>query len=77
DLGAAGQGEFFELLLALTMEGYLGDPVYGGNRGMAVWKMIGFPGAYANYYALVGKNVAFEAEPKSLAEGAHAHDHKP
>lgn len=77
DLGAAGTSEFFELLLALTIEGYLGDPVYGGNRGMAAWKMIGFPGAYASYYDLVGENVAFDAEPMSLAEGAHAHGHKP
>ena len=85
DLGAAGTGEFFEMLLALAMEGYLSDPVYGGNRGMAAWKMIGFPGAYANYYDLVGQNVAFDAEPMSLAEGAHTgheqdhkqHGHKP
>lgn len=77
DLGAAGTTEFFEMLLALTMEGYLSDPAYGGNRGMAAWKMIGFPGAYASYYGLVGQNVAFNAEPMSLAEGAHGHDHKP
>jgi gluconate 2-dehydrogenase gamma chain len=65
------------MLLALTMEGYLSDPAYGGNRGMAAWKMIGFPGAYASYYDLVGENVAFNAEPMSLGEGAHGHPHKP
>lgn len=34
-------------LLALhnnTMEGYFADPAYGGNRGKAVWRMLGFPG---------------------------------
>jgi len=72
-LGAAGTSEFFDLLLALTMEGYLGDPVYGGNRGMQAWKMIGFPGAYANYYELVGANAPFDGPPMSLAEGAHGH----
>ena len=77
DLGTAGTTEFFAMLLALTMEGYLSDPVYGGNRGMAAWKMIGFPGAYASYYGLVGKNVAFDAEPMGLAAGAHGHQHKP
>jgi gluconate 2-dehydrogenase gamma chain len=77
DLGAAGTTEFFEMLLALTMEGYLSDPAYGGNRGMAAWKMIGFPGAYASYYDLVGENVAFNADPMSLGEGAHGHPHKP
>jgi gluconate 2-dehydrogenase gamma chain len=73
DLGAAGTSEFFELLLGLTMEGYFGDPAYGGNRGMHAWQMIGFPGAYSNYYDLVGENVAFEAAPSSLAEAKHAH----
>ena len=27
------------------MEGFFSDPIYGGNRDMAAWKMIGFPGA--------------------------------
>nr|WP_272901273.1 hypothetical protein [Herbaspirillum frisingense] len=31
-------------------EGYFCDPVDGGNKGMAAWKMIGFPGARADYY---------------------------
>jgi gluconate 2-dehydrogenase gamma chain len=73
DLGAAGTTEFFELLLAMTMEGYFSDPAYGGNRGMHAWRMIGFPGAYSNYYDLVGENVQFTAAPASLAEGRHAH----
>lgn len=76
DLGDAGTSEFFEMLLALTMEGYLGDPAYGGNRGMEAWKMIGFPGAYSNYYEMVGRNVAFNAAPASLAEGGHVHHRK-
>ncbi len=36
---------FFAQLLANTKEGYFADPMYGGNRGMQSWKMIGFPGA--------------------------------
>lgn len=35
---------FFELLLANTKEAFFADPIYGGNKGMAGWKMIGFPG---------------------------------
>jgi gluconate 2-dehydrogenase gamma chain len=73
DLGAAGTSEFFEALLALTMEGYLGDPAYGGNRGMLAWRMIGFPGAYSNYYELVGVNVPFRGRPASFAESGHRH----
>jgi gluconate 2-dehydrogenase gamma chain len=41
--------EFFIQLLANTKEGYFADPMYGGNRGMGSWKMIGFPGARADY----------------------------
>src|SRR5580692_7632837 len=40
---------FFEQLLANTREGYFADPMYGGNRGMGGWKMIGFPGARADF----------------------------
>ncbi|TAM92273.1 MAG: gluconate 2-dehydrogenase subunit 3 family protein [Rhodanobacteraceae bacterium] len=40
---------FFGQLLQNTKEGYFADPMYGGNRGMGSWKMIGFPGARADY----------------------------
>jgi gluconate 2-dehydrogenase gamma chain len=40
---------FFEQLLTNTREGYFADPMYGGNRGMGGWKMIGFPGARADF----------------------------
>jgi gluconate 2-dehydrogenase gamma chain len=36
---------FFEQLLSNTREGFFADPVYGGNRDMVGWKMVGFPGA--------------------------------
>ncbi|WP_347556920.1 gluconate 2-dehydrogenase subunit 3 family protein [Robbsia sp. KACC 23696] len=41
---------FFGQLLQNVHEGYFCDPVHGGNKGMAAWKMIGFPGARADYY---------------------------
>jgi gluconate 2-dehydrogenase gamma chain len=63
---------FFETLLANTVEGYFADPVYGGNRNMVSWRMIGFPGAYADYVELVDQyDYAFEREPLSIAS---AHD---
>jgi gluconate 2-dehydrogenase gamma chain len=40
---------FFAQLLENTREGYFADPLYGGNRGMAAWKWIGFPGARADF----------------------------
>ena len=69
DLAGVPGNVFFESLLAMTIEGYFSDPVYGGNFGMAAWKMIGFPGAYAAYYDLVDRHgIAFQGEPRSLAE---------
>ncbi|HEU4616588.1 MAG TPA: gluconate 2-dehydrogenase subunit 3 family protein, partial [Gammaproteobacteria bacterium] len=47
---------FFETLLANTIEGFFSDPVYGGNRGMVGWKMVGFPGAFAQYAGLVDQH---------------------
>jgi len=46
--GTNGQS-FFELLLQNTQEGFFADPVYGGNRNMVGWKMIGYPGARYDY----------------------------
>ncbi len=67
DLGGVPSDVFFEALLEATVEGFFADPVYGGNRDMAGWKLIGFPGAYANYYELVDRhNVKFTAPPMSL-----------
>jgi len=40
---------FFTQLLTNTKEGYFADPMYGGNKHMGAWKMIGFPGARADY----------------------------
>jgi gluconate 2-dehydrogenase gamma chain len=40
---------FFEQLLSNVKEGYFADPIYGGNRHMGGWKMIGFPGARADF----------------------------
>ncbi len=47
---------FFELLRQNTLEGFFCDPIYGGNRDMAGWKLIGFPGARYDYSAYVKKH---------------------
>ena len=76
DLAGVPSKVFFESLLASTIEGYFCDPVYGGNKDMAAWKMIGFPGAYAAYYDLVDRHgVAFTGAPRSLGEDGHGHIH--
>jgi gluconate 2-dehydrogenase gamma chain len=36
---------FFDTLRTHTMEGMFADPVYGGNKDFAGWRLVGFPGA--------------------------------
>ena len=36
---------FFDTLRTHTMEGMFADPVYGGNKNFAGWRLVGFPGA--------------------------------
>jgi hypothetical protein len=31
------------------MEGMFADPIYGGNRDFAGWRLVGFPGAQGNF----------------------------
>ncbi|HTL20594.1 MAG TPA: gluconate 2-dehydrogenase subunit 3 family protein [Steroidobacteraceae bacterium] len=46
--GVDGQA-YFKLLIKDTQQGFFADPIYGGNRNMCAWKMIGFPGARYDY----------------------------
>ena len=55
-LDAVDAAAFFKLLLRNTQEGYFADPLYGGNKDMAAWKMIGFPGARYDYRDYVAKH---------------------
>jgi Gluconate 2-dehydrogenase subunit 3 len=43
-LASQEMSEFTSLLFEHTIEGLYANPEYGGNRGMAGWKDIGFPG---------------------------------
>ncbi|HEX5513977.1 MAG TPA: gluconate 2-dehydrogenase subunit 3 family protein [Gammaproteobacteria bacterium] len=71
DLDGIPSAVFFASLWQMTLEGFFGDPVYGGNKGMVSWELIGFPGAYANYYHLVDQHgIKFNRKPMSLAETA-------
>jgi gluconate 2-dehydrogenase gamma chain len=58
---------FFEMLLQNTVEGFFSDPIYGGNRDMAGWKQIGFPGARYDYRPYVDKhNQKLSFEPVGI-----------
>jgi len=41
---------FFDTLWRNTEEGFFADPLYGGNRDKAGWKLLGFPGVGGSEY---------------------------
>jgi gluconate 2-dehydrogenase gamma chain len=61
---------FFSRLLAITMEGFFADPIYGGNRNKVSWRMLGFPGLPATYAKVIDeyRDKRYVAEPQSIAD---------
>lgn len=49
ELSEVSAAAFFALLQENTIEGFFSDPIYGGNRDMIGWKLVGFPGVRYNY----------------------------
>jgi gluconate 2-dehydrogenase gamma chain len=59
---------FFGMLLKNMQEGFFADPIYGGNKDMCGWKMIGYPGAHYDYRDWVGRhNERYPHAPVSIA----------
>jgi gluconate 2-dehydrogenase gamma chain len=65
-----GSAMFFNALLQITMEGFFADPIYGGNRDMASWKMVGYPGLPATYRHDIRKYLGktYDKPPRSIAD---------
>jgi gluconate 2-dehydrogenase gamma chain len=61
---------FCDALLQITMEGFFSDPIYGGNRDMAGWKMVGYPGLPATYREEITKyfGKTYDKPPRSIAD---------
>jgi gluconate 2-dehydrogenase gamma chain len=62
---------FFAAFYANVIEGMFSDPIYGGNKDKAVWKMIGFPGVMANNaenVKIYNDGRRFTADPVSIAD---------
>jgi gluconate 2-dehydrogenase gamma chain len=60
--------QFFTTLLKDIQDGFFADPIYGGNRDMCAWKMIGFPGARYDYRDWVSRhNERYPLPPVSIA----------
>jgi gluconate 2-dehydrogenase gamma chain len=62
--------DFFVQLLSMTMQGFFADPIYGGNRDKASWKMLGFPGLPATYAEKIDeyRDQRYLAPPQSIAD---------
>jgi gluconate 2-dehydrogenase gamma chain len=70
DLNGVPSNVFFAFLWQYTLEGFFADPIYGGNKDKMAWKMIGFPGAYTDFYDLVDQHgMNFHREPMGIGDG--------
>ncbi|MFA9443916.1 gluconate 2-dehydrogenase subunit 3 family protein [Egicoccus sp. AB-alg6-2] len=70
---------FFDLVRGHVVEGFLADPVYGGNRDLVGWEHIGFPGSQRGYSPQELLDPNFSRPPQGLAQlpmmhGAHRED---
>ena len=70
ELDAFDGKQFFEALLTITMEGFFADPIYGGNRNKAGWRLVGYPGLPAVYSTLIDqyRDKRYVVEPQSIAD---------
>jgi len=61
---------FWTTVYQTVMEGMFSDPIYGGNRNKAGWRLIGFPGVIAVHRENVEKyrDKPFPADPVSIAD---------
>ncbi|GAA4484139.1 gluconate 2-dehydrogenase subunit 3 family protein [Gluconacetobacter asukensis] len=57
-LGSVPAHFFFEQLRQNTLEGVFSDPLHGGNKGLAGWTLLGFPGARADFMDWVNQQGA-------------------
>lgn len=51
-----------------TIAGVFSDPMYGGNRDLVGWKLLGYPGAQRFYTVADIVDTNFSREPQSLAQ---------
>ncbi len=61
---------FWSTVYQTVIEGMFSDPIYGGNRDKAGWKMIGFPGVIATHAQNIIKyrDKKFPADYTSIAD---------
>jgi len=68
DFDGVSAGAFFDMLQDNTVEGFFCDPIYGGNRDMVGWRLVGFPGARYDYRDYLDHDgTAISIEPVGLS----------
>ncbi len=57
----------FGQLLQNTHEGFFSDPQHGGNRGLVGWKLVGFPGARADFMDWADRGEKYPFPPVAIS----------
>jgi gluconate 2-dehydrogenase gamma chain len=65
--------DFFALLRQHTIEGMFSDPIYGGNRELVGWKLIGWPAAQRAYSVTELQTPNPPRSPQGIADLARYH----
>jgi gluconate 2-dehydrogenase gamma chain len=69
--------DFLPLLVVHTRQGFLADPIYGGNRDRIGWKVLGFPGptslaeVHGGHYSTIGWFADGHTDPVPENRSAH------
>ncbi|RWR22459.1 hypothetical protein D2T30_05795 [Sinirhodobacter populi] len=57
----------FTHILDNTMEGFVAEPISGGNRNMAFWRKTGFPAVHHDCPCATRYNEKLDLDPLSIA----------
>ena len=68
---------FFHTLRRHTTEGMFSDPAYGGNRNLAGWKLVGYPGAQRAYLPSEIQTEGTARKPQAIADLSHFNPGQP
>ena len=76
-LGDTDGKTFFQQILKDVQDGFFSDPIYGGNKDMVAWRMIGFPGARYDYRDWIDRhNQRYPLPPTSIEGRAEWIEHR-
>lgn len=68
EMRGVSSSRFFNMLKEAVLEGAYSDPLYGGNRDLAGWRMKGHPGAVMSYLDVIEEEEFVEMTPIALKD---------